>query len=161
MPVQLEALLYNIILQLYATLYLGHGLDEAGPILLRQSLVAAEAGHHTDVAYVALRVVLGWRCPSRDDIADAAETVLGGVGAEDAEGSADAPLDSLKLTETLPQRGSREGALTFPFIFANTDVQRVVVTNSYGLHIYQPLPPPSSLTPNPSPVGEGNYLEQG
>ena len=81
MPVQLEALLYNIILQLYAAFHPGHGLDEAWPVLLGQALVAAEAGELADMADVRGGVVLRWRCPARDNVPDTIKPVFRGISA--------------------------------------------------------------------------------
>ena len=127
MPVQLEALLYNIILQLYAALHTCHGLDEAWPVLLGQALVAAEAGELAYMADVGGGVVLGRRCPSGDDVPDTVQPVLRGVSAQEAESRTETPLDTLKLTKAFPQRRGGAGALTFPEGFTMSDVQRVVV----------------------------------
>ena len=128
LPVQLEALLYNIILQLHATLHASHSLDEAGPVLLCQALVAPEASKLADVADVRGGVVLGRRRPAGDDVPDAAEPVLRGVGAQEAKGGAEAPLYRGKLTKALPS-GSGEGVFSFPEGLSPTDVQGVIVLN--------------------------------
>ena len=62
-----------------------HGSDECGPLFLGESLQPAQACPEADVADVALGVVLGGRCPSADDVADADGVVLACVGAQDAE----------------------------------------------------------------------------
>ena len=134
MPVQLEALLYNIILQLYAALHTGHGLDEAWPVLLGQALVAAEAGELAYMADVGGSVVLGRRCPSGDDVPDTVQPVLRGVSAQEAESRTETVFNRLELAEYGPLSAPPLGEyLTFPEGFTMPDVQRVVVLN---LHVF-------------------------
>ena len=87
LPVQLEALLDCFILQIHAALHTGHGLHQTGPVLLRQALVAAETGKLAHMADVGGGVILRGRCPAVDDVPDAAQSVLSGIGAQQAEGS--------------------------------------------------------------------------
>ena len=113
LPVQLETLLDDVILQIHTALHAGHGLYEFWPVLLCQALVAAEAGKLADMADVGGGVILRGRCPPIDDVSDAAQPVLSGIGAQQAEGSAQAPLHTFKSTKALPS-GSREGVFPFP-----------------------------------------------
>ena len=113
LPIQLEAPLDDIILQIHTALHTGHGLHEFWPVLLRQALVAAEAGELTHMADVGGGVILCGRCPAIDDVPDAAQLILSGIGAQQAEGSAQAPLHTFKFTKALPT-GSREGVFSFP-----------------------------------------------
>ena len=115
--------------QVYATLHAGHCLDEAGPVLLGQALVAPETGKLADVPDVALRIVLGRRRPAGDDTPDAAQLVLGGIGAQEAESGPEAPLHGRELAEGgpspfLPRRGGRY--FTFPEGLSVADVQGVI-----------------------------------
>ena len=87
-PKQLPSLGYCFILQIHTALYAGHGLNEFWPVLLRQALVAPEAGELAHMADVGVGVILRGRCPPIDDVSDAAQPVLSGIGAQQAEGSA-------------------------------------------------------------------------
>ena len=75
-------------------------------------------------------VVLLGRGPAVDDVPDARQPVLGGIGAQQAEGGTQTVLHTFKLTKALPQRGSGEGAFALPKCLAPADVQRIVVPNS-------------------------------
>ena len=82
MPIQLEAFLDDIILQIPAALYACHGFHQPGPVLLCQALVATKAGELADMADVGGGVILlGWR-PATNDAPDAAQPVLSGIGAQ-------------------------------------------------------------------------------
>ena len=65
-------------------------------------MVASEAGKLADMADIRGGVVLRWRCPAGDDIPDAAQPVLGGVGAQEAEGGAEAPFHTHKVAKDSP-----------------------------------------------------------
>ena len=112
-PKQLPSLGYCFILQIHTALHTRHGLHQTGPVLLRQALVAAEAGKLADMADVGGGVILRRRCPAVDDVPDAAQPVLSGIGAQQAESGTKAPLHTFKLTKALPS-GSREGVFSFP-----------------------------------------------
>ena len=115
--IQLKPSLDGVLFQVYATLHAGHCLDEAGPVLLGQALVAPETGKLADVPDVALRIVLCGRRPAGDDAPDAAQLVLGGIGAQEAESGPEAPLHGGELAKGgpspfLPRGGGRY--FTFP-----------------------------------------------
>ena len=104
---ELPGALDKIVVQIYARLHLGHGLDEAGPVLLRQSLVSSKACEEADMADVALRVVLRWRRPAGDDVPHTVQPVLGGIGAKQAEASTEAVFHGFKVTKGLTPALSR------------------------------------------------------
>ena len=108
-----------------------HCTDETRPVLFREPLKASEACPEADVPDVTLCVVFAWRCPAADDVTDADSIVLVAVGAEQAEGGADAPFDELELDKPLVRL---LGTLPSPFSTCNPpDVQRVAVSESSWL----------------------------
>jgi len=90
------------IIQIHTALHAGHGLHEAGPVLFRQALVATEAGEHAHMADVGGCVVLLGRGPAVDDVPDARQPVLGGIGAQQAEGGTQTVLHGLECAERGP-----------------------------------------------------------
>ena len=130
LPVQLKGLLDNIVFQIYATLHTGHGLHQTGPVLFRQPLPSAEARPQADIADVARGVVLGAWCPASHDVGHTDSLIPSGIGAQDAAGSANTPLQGVELDE-LPV--CLYCALSHPLGFCNPPyVQRVAVSHSSG-----------------------------
>lgn len=82
-----------------ATFDLSHCLDELGPLVFGEAFVATVAGPKTDVPNVPLGVVLRRRCPASDDVLDAVQFVLRGIGAKQNESGTQAPFKAFKLHE--------------------------------------------------------------
>ena len=114
LPVQQKGFGNGFIIDVHTTFHAGHGFHQSCPVFLSQALVAPEAGELAYMADVGGGVVLRGRCPTVDDVPDAAQPVLIGIGAQEAECGTQAPLHTFKLTKALPQRGSGEGAFSFP-----------------------------------------------
>lgn len=111
----------------------GHCADEPRPHVFREPFLAAEACEPAYILDVPLGVVLGRRRPAGDNVGDAVGFVLRGIGAEDAEGGAEAPFYALKLAKSpLPAPLLGECLILAAPMGARhlADVQRVVVAFS-------------------------------
>ncbi len=100
-----------------------------------------EPGHSADVGNVAFGVVLGWRCPSAYDLLNGTQSVLVGIGAEQAEGGSDAPFHGGELHKV---GVGLLRPLPLPFGGCAADVQRVVVSDSSGHDKSKDWPPSKS-----------------
>ena len=76
-----------------------HCSYEPRPVLFCESLQASVASPEADISDVSFCVVLGGRCPSADDVADAVGVVLAGIGAEQYKCGSQSPVDCFKLDE--------------------------------------------------------------
>ena len=135
---QLEAALDDLFGEERATFDLSHCLDELGPLVFGEAFVATVAGPETDVLNVPFGVVLRRRCPASDDVADAVQLVLCGIGAKQNESGSEAPLHRLELHERPTTVPSLYGGEYFAFPLGTCNppnIQRIAVaeTSCHGL----------------------------
>ena len=129
------ALLDLVLIEDYAAFLAGHCLDQTRPFGFCQTFVASETSPKTDIPDVPFGVVFGGRCPSRNDVPDAVQFVLCGVGMEQHKSGSKAIFDGFEADKQppsiSPQGGSALGEFAFPMGARHfADVQGVVVTFS-------------------------------
>ena len=129
MLVECFALAYDFHGEFLSGLNPCHCLQEYGPLASFKGLLGVQSGEAAYVGDVVLGVVLGWRCPSADDLLNGTQPVLLGIGAQEAESRPDAPGHGAELHKVAVGLFL---ALSFPLRLGSADVQRVVVAYSSG-----------------------------